>query len=109
MYVYQLAPINLWGGWSKPENVISDDPHDADRIHRAEFETFFERAKVVAQRIGWEGDMRQGPYVSGLADPTAAQHLFMIGWKQGSSGTTFIASPVPLVHLEKIGYRPTRG
>jgi hypothetical protein len=99
IHVYGLAPVDFWGGWSKPEDVLTDDPHDWQGIQRSDYEAFLERAKEIARRLGWEGDMRQGAFLAGIPDPDNSRSTFMLAWKQDNNGSTFVASPFPLPHL----------
>lgn len=52
-----------------------------------------------ARRIGWEGDVR-GDECARFAIPTDGGFVNGYAWKQDNNGTTYIASPVQLIHLE---------
>lgn len=58
----------------------------------------FERAKEAARKIGWEGDFREKPRVFFV--PTETEMSYGFVWKQDNNGTTFIASPIPMPHLD---------
>ncbi len=70
---------------------------------------FLAAAKEVAIELGWEGDMRDGPYVSVLPDPAGDQSLFLVGFKQSNNGLTFIGSQVELPHLGNAGWTHRAG
>ena len=116
MYVYSTSFIDFWDGWRRPSDVFKVP----DRYHGKHptlyptyegyltpdlWETTWERAKTAAKSIGWEGDIREGPYVSMCPVPDYEEDVydndgyFFIAWKQDNNGITFIASPVPLAYL----------
>jgi hypothetical protein len=103
MYVYAIAPIDIWRGWIKESDYLRSieklseygyGPEDYQRLKVAALE--------LARRAGWEGDFREGPYVSGLpASDLDSWGEILIGWKQDNNGTTFIVSPYKLPWLDK--------
>lgn len=110
MFVYQVSPIDFWNGWIGEKeflmSYVEDHTHgryaDLDMLaHRIkEYSTFREGALALAKRAGWEGDIRDGPYVAAMPYGDC-ESKFMIAWKQSSDGTTFIASPFRLPWLEE--------
>jgi hypothetical protein len=70
-------------GYSMLENII-----EVERIAKREF-----------VEIGWEGDIRQGPYIFSIPDPGCCSMHWGIVLKHDSNGQTFIASPVELPWL----------
>lgn len=99
MYVYAGCPIDFWSGWMPEAEYLA-----ALAANEEDQATYYMRlgaAQVLAKRLGWEGDMRQGPFVSGLPAPDSPYSEFLIGWKQSNNGTTFIASPYELPWLSK--------
>jgi len=111
--VYRISYIDFWSGWSHAHDRVridfSPEPGmlcDDLRITQNEWESRWCLAKYLAGKVGWEGDIREGPYVAGL--PVASgpdkddftNSEFLIGWKQDNNGRTFIASPVELPWLK---------
>ena len=100
MIVYQVCPIYDWSGWH--------DPRELFRVRVRIFEDFglfsnqwdraWEQALELGKEAGWEGDIREGPFVSVLPEPPGSYSAvpFLIAWKQDNNGTTFIASPYEL-------------
>jgi hypothetical protein len=90
MIVYCVPTLDLWSGWQKSEDVfklrVFDDgtAHDASRCG-AKF-------KDLAVKVGWEGDIREGPFVAVLPDEGGVLSPVIIAWKQDNNGTTFVAS-----------------
>lgn len=106
MYVYCGNPIDFWTGWmTEAEYLATLETVDFDgnptNEGLAAYYTRLGAAQVLAKRVGWEGDMRQGPFVSGLPTPDSPNSEFLIGWKQDNNGTTFVASPYELPWLSK--------
>lgn len=50
------------------------------------------------KQVGWEGDVREGPFVFSVPGETEMSWGLVL--KQDNNGTTFVASPVPLPHLD---------
>lgn len=51
-------------------------------------------------RHGWGSMLRHEPRVMPIADDSEFIHAF--AWKEDNNGTTYVASPVPLPHLNEI-------
>ncbi len=104
IFVYGVEPIDAWLGWSDEAQFrASVDkwcyPERRDAIW-ALYEAFRDRAQIIARDLGWQGDIREGPFIAGV--PTFEirnTSLFMVAWKQDDDGLTFIASPVQLPWL----------
>ena len=107
VYCYQLdTPIDFWIGamtedelFAAAERAFPDEnaPHRVARKIRA-----LERlARDGFRGLGWEGDVREGPYYFGL--PTEHELTFGYALKQDNNGTTFVAAPFPLPWLENLG------
>jgi hypothetical protein len=69
-------------------------------IHMAvDWAPMWEQAKKLARQIGWEGDIRTGPYVTVI--PNIPGNYcpcdVLIAWNQDNNGATFIASPHPRI------------
>lgn len=99
MFIYSQAPIDHWQGWlTVPEAAAKlcggNNTEDALRC----LADTLQEAKQLAKVAGWEGDMREGPYITVLPnnDNTVA---CVIAWKQDNNGETFVASPYQLPWL----------
>ena len=105
MIVYQVMPIDFWAGWRKPSELfgVSDHNHDDGQFHDpAEWPNLWKQAQKLATEAGWEGDIREGPYVTVVPDgESGGLSPVIIAWKQDNNGTTFVASPFPLPWVSK--------
>jgi hypothetical protein len=95
LYVYSVGPIDNWFGWSKLRSFKSGLHYDANEFH-----WFWAAAQKAARECGWEGDIREGPYIAAI--PGDSQQRIIISWKQANNGTTFVISPVMLRWLEPV-------
>ncbi len=107
--VYQIPPMDAgWSFWSTLEPVRSDallveicDGDDAAYdCELREFDRLLSEAALAAQTMGWNGEIRIEPHVFWLPASVAPQYDF--AWKEENNGTTYVASPQPLPHLEHI-------
>lgn len=100
MIVYSINPIDWWNGWQVPSDLfrVSVREMEVEWHEPAEWVKMWARARELAEKIGWEGDIREGPYVTVLPQPYEVPPV-VIGWKQDNNGTTFIASPFELPWL----------
>ena len=109
MFAYARAAIDFWPGWlaeSEFREQLSREyaPDDASKVW-AGYQHFRAGAMEAARKIGWEGDIRSGPFVSGLpTGETADDGHVMIAWKQDNNGDTFVAAPYRLPWLERGEY-----
>lgn len=105
MFVYARTAIDYWSGWMTEEQYLkqlgtSGVPGEAPR-QAAQYEQFKRKAFALAKKVGWEGDIREGPFIAGLpTDETGDDGKIMIAWKQDNNGDTFVASPLKLEWLE---------
>lgn len=109
LFVYSLAPIDFWTGWLTEEQYLLQLAGEAIRSenYTATLEQIAARylqqkaaALSQAKSMGWEGDMREGPFIAGLPpDAPGADGQIMIAWKQRNNGETFVVSPHPLPWL----------
>lgn len=92
MFVYVIPPIDLWEAWL-PEKEFRAKIEDGGL--ESEFDEFRKDALRVALALGWEGDFREGPYVTALIHPQfcGATLEYVLAWKQDNNGTTYLASP----------------
>lgn len=106
MYVYAGTPIDFWEGWkTEAEYLASLNTSDAFGDPTSDgLAAYYKRlgaAQLLAKGVGWEGDIREGPFVSGIPTPGSCDSEILIGWKQDNNGDTFIASPYELPWLSK--------
>jgi hypothetical protein len=104
MIVYRIPPIDQWSGWQKPRDVFTGlDDADADSHLAADWKPLWATAKKMAKFLGWEGDIREGPYVTVLPNAPGefAPGGIIIAWKQDNNGETFLASPRRLAWIEQ--------
>jgi hypothetical protein len=75
MIVYSVSPSDFWGGWQSPERLVEpQDEDDGMNLFASweDWEAFWARAQNLARELGWEGEVRQGPFVAGLPNPDYA-------------------------------------
>lgn len=100
MYVYHLSPIDFWHPWKTESAYLEDikqDGYNASHWEKA-YTAFKAKAMELGKAAGWEGDIRQGPFIGGLP-MDVDDSRYCLAWKQDNNGTTFIASPVKLPWL----------
>lgn len=118
MYVYHTNPIDFWDGWQRPSEVFkvgdhyyAQGPIEPSYLTPKLWEETWERAKAGALKLGWEGDIREGPYIAMCPIPDGGPEYngdgtFFVAWKQDNNGETFIASPfrLPWLHNDYDSY-----
>jgi hypothetical protein len=112
LYVYVAPPIDLWFGWKNLEKVPSDVMFPDDSSYslmygrlrkewRAEVDRLlFQGRKYAQDHLGYAGDIDRGPFLSMV--PGHAQAIPIVAWVSGDRDMTYVASPVPLPHLETL-------
>jgi hypothetical protein len=112
MIVYALEPIDIWFGWTPLADAMADttktcaedDYVDPCPISPATLRDAWSYAQILATRIGWDGDLREGPYFCPLPESdgwgNGESALFLLAWKMDDNGTTFVASPHRLPWLD---------
>jgi hypothetical protein len=109
LFFYRISPIDNWIGWVPIEDLLLQEPlpggtlmdgrywpHDPNDVMQR-----LNKAKIIARRrLGWEGDIREGPYVCPLPMNDYGFE-YLIAWKQDNNGTTFVVSPCALPWLEE--------
>lgn len=97
---YVISPIDFWNGCQTFDQYMWQLGRVGDE--RRELRNYAERflcaARCLAPELGWEGDIREGPYVFLL--PHDGNCEIGIAWKQENNGTTFVFAPVALPWLE---------
>jgi hypothetical protein len=116
MYIYEMAPIDIWAGWIRLEDALAEPGKYSlmgnsasldEKEIIAEFRQELDYAKyLLAKHTSWEGDGRV--YVTAMPTEIDAHLVFAI--KQSNNGTTFIASPIEYAHLKEwLVATPSRG
>lgn len=104
LFVYAVPSIDYWEGWIAEKDFmlscLQDATVDWGLMRLGEYAELRRHAMALAKRAGWEGDIRQGPYVAALPNGDCESDL-MIAWKQDNNGETFIVSPLLLPWLEE--------
>ena len=104
LYCYHVAPIDHWTGALTAEQLLSTFVKDFDGDWHAvsafcsEMAQLEDRAQENFKKIGWEGDLRDGPYYFSVPGDSQMAIGYVI--KQDNNGSTFVASPVPLPSLD---------
>jgi hypothetical protein len=113
-YLYAFTtPVDWWYGW-QPYTDIQHADASPFTIHSPlappdemynDTRRFYQLAQRAAKdHAGWEGDIREGPYMAGYVIPGDPTSHVIIGWKHDNNGDTFIASPVQLWREGKDNY-----
>lgn len=113
LYCYHIPPVDFWTGAVSKEELVEATPfapihEDEAANHRNRTEQELDRLEQKAhdafREIGWEGDVREGPYFFSVPGDTSMVHGYIL--KQDNNGSCFIASPVPLPHLGELSIVP---
>ena len=104
LYVYRVDPIDFWHGWMEADKYIAqiaayatetDDWSPVDN-----YRAMMKAGQEAAYKLNWEGDMRDGTYISGLPGRNSGEDgNIMIAWKQDHGGVTFVISTILLPWL----------
>ena len=113
-YAYAIGPIDHWIGWSTLRGAALaqvDDAQTEDHGYAYSQEWLIdhmgnqlEAAKKMFLELGWEGDIREGPYVTAIPLTDECNFGLLFALKQDNNGQTFIWSPVPLPYLKNAWY-----
>lgn len=115
LFCYRIPPIDFWSGAMTGRQLIESawDTH-APLGHAeawASTASFCQMVEVLAEKaekgfasIGWEGDVREGPFYFALPSDGSLLIGYMI--KQDNNGSCFVASPRRLEFLDAIADRP---
>lgn len=118
LYCYHIMPIDHWDGMRTAQQVIEDAVKrmvgagfdDGEIWTRFDIEMvrdacnsmirLLKLAAIGFRRVGWEGDMREGPFFFSM--PGEVNTLMGVALKQDNNGGTFVGSPVPLPNLMEL-------
>jgi hypothetical protein len=103
LHYYCVDPIDFWigalTGKQLLETIWKGNPSDWHNISCVckKIDDLEANAKEAFRSMGWEGDVREGPFYFALP----GHNEMLIGYiiKQDNNGDTYIASPVPLPYL----------
>lgn len=98
LYTYSVGPIDIWGLFQNPEDVLEIE-ETGEKILLGEYTEMLAAGMAEATQLGWEGDLVRGPLVSILPEPGSAG-LLIIAWKQSNNGSTYVVSRVELPYLK---------
>lgn len=100
LFCYHIAPIDFWHGVLTGEELLTTiyrqgEPHFAQIAHECqEIARLVAKAEGAFRQMGWEGDIREGPFF--FAVPAEPAMLLGYVLKQDNNGSCFVASPVQL-------------
>lgn len=106
LYCYSLSPIDFWlgalSGKQLLEAMAGDQYSDWNSVssYCNELGELQSKAEAAFKQIGWEGDTREGPYYFAVPGDNKMEIGYIV--KQDNNGDCFVASPVPLPHLERL-------
>jgi hypothetical protein len=111
LYCYQIPPIDVWFGALDGGQLLASAWVGCQEDWGAIASVCGEVAEVKAlaesafRTIGWEGDVREGPYYFALPGETGLSIGHVI--KQDNNGNCFVASPRELRHLDSLALKKT--
>ena len=98
LYCYHIAPIDFWCGAltrDELEASIEDSYESGSRDHvKKSVGLLIAKSEQAFRKIGWEGDVRDGPYFFAVPSDTQMDLGYVL--KQDNNGNCFVASPVEL-------------
>lgn len=110
-WIYCTSPIDWWDGTLSLKEFVAQmagqagDPgvvepgvHLMNRL--VELGRDLTDAMDGFKAAGWEGDVREGPFVFSV--PAESDMQWGLALKQDNNGTTFVASPVAMPHLHTL-------
>ena len=109
--IYLIEPIEKWDGWQKPLQLYRNPSRfelgDAHRI--SDWCILWARAQAAALKLGWQGDILEGPYVTVLPPVWGdVRSPVAVAWKQPDRHT-FVSSPLSLPWLKSRALRSLDG
>ena len=115
MFVYYCNAIDDWSGWQDPVDLFRPYLWNKAGLERdiyldgCRWKPFWDEAQALARSIGWEGDIRDGPYVTVIPPRGSGEEpLLIVAWKQDNNGDTMIASDVELPWVDMLRSTKTR-
>ena len=108
LYCYSLSPIDFWLGALSSKQLLEMMAGDKYSNWASvasfcrELSELQSSAEAAFKQIGWEGDIREGPYYFSVPGDNRMEIGYIV--KQDNNGDCFVASPVPLPHLKQLGY-----
>lgn len=119
LYAYAISPVDFGWNFFVPvkdmifqhcDTIKERTDHSLTRLNvysldYSDINDFigkFNASLQAARKIGWEGDIVQGPVVVPVIHTIDCEYGFM--WKQSSKGKTFVVLPRPDPKLESDSY-----
>ncbi len=110
-WIYSTPPIDWWDGTHSLEDFVAHMARQASDPAVVEagvhlMTRLVELGRDLADAMsgfkaaGWEGDVREGPFVFSV--PAESDMQWGLVLKQDNNGGTFVASPVPMPHLHSL-------
>lgn len=106
LYCYSLSPIDFWLGALSSEQLLEMmasekySTWDMTSSLCRELGELQSKAEAAFKQLGWDGDTREGPYYFSVPGDGKMKIGYVV--KQDNNGISFVASPVPLPHLEAL-------
>lgn len=91
VYFYAIHPIDFWGNEAGSEIAGDQSSH---------YDGFAEFAEKRFREIGWDGHMGNKTFFV-IPDPNSCEMKIGYIRKGDHAGTCYVASTMPLAHLEK--------
>jgi hypothetical protein len=98
-YVYDMGPnTDRWVGWQSPTDAAGQGKAGFQEDWQQDIDAVVEHAKEQFRaRTGWEGDVREGPFIAGLMPPEDGKEFtFAVAIKQDNNGWIYVWSPYEL-------------
>jgi hypothetical protein len=101
-HVYVLPPIDYWTGWSTADDAVPATEYEQvkPQLVAQVKQTIDHALEQFRRRTGWEGDIREGPFVVGLPPiHGGSESDLLVAIKQDNNGMVFVWSPHELGYL----------
>ena len=102
LFCYHITPIDYWAGAMTREVLLRTMTDNWDSLADVcrRLDTLQSKAEEVFKKLKWEGDVCNEPYYFAIPN----EHDMAIGFivKQDNNGSTFVASPCELPHLNSL-------
>ena len=111
LYCYYIPPIDYWFGAITGDQLLAtvwregNENWESIAAISQEVVKLKTEAEAAFKTIGWEGDVREGPYFFALPGEVEMSLGYML--KQDNDGSCFIASPCELPNLDSIAFEKT--
>lgn len=110
VYAYEAGIIDYWCGWLTfdemykkiKEGAINTGGDGNVEYAIQGFLLFIHKVYLAAVDLGWEGDIREGPYFTVYPGGEIGSGVWplVMSWKQDNNGVSFLGSEIQL-HIIK--------